>query len=486
MRQAMWVGGALTMTLLGAILSIVAGRATTADARGTSDEAAAVLQEVSVFEKTGTRDPSDLARGQIVACKVEPDKEVKVYPKRRSAHPFYGSIQFGKSLVDPGTGMQFHFLLDESAGTGKGYDRLYFDANRDLDLTNDLVLRPMKDPPANAVPSYWKDTKQKVIFDYLTVPFDYGPGLGNQPFRLMPRLMVNEKAKAGLHFVATTAREGKIRVGKHEYGAVLAQHHLISGRFDSHFVSLHLTPCNAKQRLARFWDDEYLGGMRLIDGRLYRFSAPPRGDKLFAKPYQGDFGTFANGRGSRDAMKPQTLLVRGALRSSAGNTVPVGVLAADGSGFDRTKECRIPVGDYLPTILSMEYGRLRVSLSENYHSEGCRQDRQGRPSVFGVKIRKERPFVWDFGNKPDVMFTEPPKDRTFRRGDEIRVAALLTDPIHDVMIRRLSDTTRKQKETYKLPDGKEQTLERELSLDPTVTITDSRAKQVAAGKMPFG
>ena len=36
--------------------------------------------------------------------------------------------------------------MDESQGTGKGYDRLYFDLNRDLDLRNDPVVMPQQHP----------------------------------------------------------------------------------------------------------------------------------------------------------------------------------------------------------------------------------------------------------------------------------------------------------------------------------------------------
>ncbi len=63
---------------------------------------------------------------------------------------------------------------------------------------------------------------------------------------------------------------------------------------------------------------------------------------------------------------------------------------------------------------------------------------------------------------------------------------MLIDPVFDIMVRRLSDTSRKTKETIKLDGGKTTSYERELSLDPIVTITNAAGKKVAEGPMPFG
>jgi hypothetical protein len=109
-----------------------------------------------------------------------------------------------------------------------------------------------------------------------------------------------------------------------------------------------------------------------------------------------------------------------------------------------------------------------------------------RRRVYAIQIRKDKPFVLDFSNKPEVVFASPAKDQTLKPGDTMRVAAVLTDPGLDIMIRGVNDTGRKQKEVYKLAEGKEHSYERPLALDPKVTITNSSGKQVAEGKMPFG
>ncbi len=44
--------------------------------------------------------------------------------------------------------------------------------------------------------------------------------------------------------------------------------------------------------------------------------------------------------------------------------------------------CQVPVGDYLPEYLTLQFGRLRIALSQNYHSEGKQRSRDGPPRTF--------------------------------------------------------------------------------------------------------
>jgi hypothetical protein len=148
----------------------------------------------------------------------------------------------------------------------------------------------------------------------------------------------------------------------------------------------------------------------------------------------------------------------------------------------------LPVGDYLPSYLTLEYGGLQISLSDNYHAEGHPRD-MGRGRPYTIQIRADKPFVLDFSNKPAVIFASPPIDKPLKLGDEVSVKAVLVDPKLDIMIRRMDDPSKKKKETVKYRVGKEMkeyTYERPLSLDPTVTITNSAGKKVAEGVMPFG
>ena len=483
-----------------------------------SGEAVFEMREVSAFEESADA-WYRLLRGQLVQCKTEPDKEVKVYPKLKSKRPLYGEVVLDRSLTDPKAGLKFHFVLDESgetptakppekAATAKAlgvkggsnpkspywkdvwslltsgvppkYDRLYFDANRDLDLTNVAVLRPLAAPPRGAIPEGYS-ARQIVAFDYLTVAFDHGPGVGARPFRVLPRLVVGDDQYAAVQFVATVARKGTIRIGQDEYTATLAQAYLITGRFDRPFTRLELKPVGSGAREESWWGADELCALREAQGRPYTVSATSTGDKLIVRPYRGDFGTFAIGPGKRDLKE---FGVTGSIRSRD-LAIPVGPREPTGAAAAGRRHI-VPVGDYLPTYLHVRYGGLEITLSENYHSDGRPRDRGDRPAVFGMKVRKEKPFVLDFSNPPEVMFASPAKHQVFKPGDEVRVAAVLTDPVQDFMIRGLSDTTRTQKETYKLPDGKERSYERPLSLDPVVTIANSSGQKVATGKMPFG
>ena len=97
---------------------------------------------------------------------------------------------------------------------------------------------------------------------------------------------------------------------------------------------------------------------------------------------------------------------------------------------------------------------LRVGLSDNYHAEGGSRN-YTLPKTYFIKIRKDKPFVFDFSNKPAVIFASLPKDKTYKPGDEIEVKAVLIDPVCNIMIRDLDDTGRRQGNSA---DGKKQKL----------------------------
>jgi hypothetical protein len=94
-----------------------------------------------------------------------------------------------------------------------------------------------------------------------------------------------------------------------------------------------------------------------------------------------------------------------------------------------------------------------------------------------MTVRKDKPFILDFSSKPAVMFTSPPKDLRVKAGEKLRVEAVLIDPVLDIMIRGLKDTTRKEKTGWG---------ETDLSLDPGVVISRADGEIVAQGEMPFG
>src|ERR1019366_9728596 len=108
---------------------------------------------------------------------------------------------------------------------------------------------------------------------------------------------------------------------------------------------------------------------------------------------------------------------------------------------------------------------LSIAASHNYHSDGKPRDRGDRAAVYGITIRKDKPFVLDFSNKPDVMFASPAKDLRVKLGESLQVKAVLIDPKLDMMIRRFEDTTPKRTKPSAGQDAGDQ---RPVSLDPQV------------------
>jgi hypothetical protein len=459
---------------LGVLLGL--GLGTTLFAADEGDKDITVkLRDVSVFELG----QDELLRGQSGVCTEKPFPDVKAYPKFKSSKPVYGLVMFAGTQGNPNSGRSFYYALDESEGTGKGYDRLYFDANRDLDLRNDPVLKPQAHAPAAASLKY-SNIKQQVLFDYLNVDFDFGSA-GTRPVEMLPRFTISkygEEEYFQMNFVRTRACEGEMTIGGTEYRVLLGNTYVVLGPLDNPGSALLLIPKKSGER-ARWWGSDRLNGIQKAAGRFYTMSTTPTGEQLTAHPYRGELGTFEIGAGGR---KLDTLTVSGSL-SAKDSAVPVGGGdTAEGWGKPAPR-CEIPVGDYTPSYITVQFGRLSIGISDNYHSDGKPRGRAGRPTVYGISIRKDQPFVMDFINKPDVLFASPAKDLRLKAGDELKVKAVLVDPKLDIMIRGLADTTRKQTNDA---NGKPLGYERNLSLDPTVIITRANGKKVAEGVMPFG
>ena len=221
--------------------------------------------------------------------------------------------------------------------------------------------------------------------------------------------------------------------------------------------------------------------MRGLDGQIYDFSATPTGDKLFVKPYRGDFGTLEVRAGGRQIDK---LGVAGLLYSDKRGLVEFGVTKGE-EALSPTH--RLPVGDYRVYVLSMDFGRLTFTL-RSLDEAWIRMGRSGRqPPLFPIKIRADKPCVLDFSATPVVRFASPGKGQTFKPCETVKIEALLIDPDLDVLFGGITDTTVKVGElTYKDGQGKTITRPRYAVLDPTVEITDSSGKKVADGTMPFG
>ncbi|MBT3376520.1 MAG: hypothetical protein HN742_29490 [Lentisphaerae bacterium] len=439
------------------------------------------LREISAFSDFPVG--REFRRGQRARLTHEPGTDVSAYPTFRSAKPLYGSVSFGGELAKPGSGHEYCFAVDESKGTGEGYDRLHFDLNRDLDLSNDQPVLAWDSPPERAKEARekWGGVESHVCFRYVDVSL--GPeGDGGRTVEIMPQLLGFEKAHLAL-FLATKLRRGKVRIAGQRYDVLLGHPYSVSDRFDLPSTSMFLIPKKAPRSRARWWGADTLGALHTIGGKLRRFSVTPDGDRLSVNEYDGELGTFEVGTGGREI---SDVWMTGSLQTETA-AVAVGKPFEKGR-LEHVTSCRLPVGDYLPNYLTFGFGRLVISVSMNYHSDGKKRDLDGRVRVFGIEIREEAPFVFDFSNEPDVLFASPAVGARVKRGDELKVAAVLIDPKLDIMIRDLVDTGPVAETEDTLFGFGDKGNERKLkaSLDPKVTITRAGGEVLAEGVMPFG
>ncbi|MEN6427497.1 MAG: hypothetical protein ABFE13_19255 [Phycisphaerales bacterium] len=399
------------------------------------------------------------------------------YPQFKSATPLYGQVSFPGVTHDSGRSPSFWIALDHSQGTADTYDRLYFDANGDQDLTNDPPLKARTDVPA-ALAQKYSSIREQIWFEPVKITFDFGPA-GRRPVEMMPRLRIYEEGSQMLNFVATTVRAGTFEIAGTTYQAYLGYQHAISGRLDQPRTTLILGPDGHEPY--RWWGGDELKAIHSFGGRLYRFSCTPTGDQVQIRPYEGKLGVFELGAGGRDVKKFE---MSGSVNSQE-TAVAVGDTA--GEPWPRaTRRCEIPVGDYYPAIMSISFDSIRLSISNNYHTNAQGQARGNRETVAGIAIREDKPYTLDFSNKPVVVFEQPKADGRVRLGEEMEVAAVLVDPVLDIMIRGLDDTAAMQTESYKDNDGTERTFQRPKSLDPNVVIRRADGEIVAEGVMPFG
>jgi hypothetical protein len=239
-----------------------------------------------------------------------------------------------------------------------------------------------------------------------------------------------------------------------------------------------------EKKIAPYWWGSWsLHSYHIIDGKFYEFILIEDGKKIAARPYKGELGTIKVGKGGRELEKVE---FTGSVHQKASVSAPIGTIKERTP--EAVTECVIPVGDYTANIMHIKYDNLDICISNNYHTNARGQSRSEKEIVYGMQVRKDKPYVLDFSNKPMVVFDEPPKDKTsFSRGDEIKFAAVLIDPNLDIMIRGLDDKSVKVDRELKNSDGKViQTIKVDKSLDPNVVIARADGEIVAEGVMPFG
>jgi len=369
-----------------------------------------------------------VGRGHPCGCLEEPEPNV-AYPAFNSEKPLYGVMWVDSEFGNLQSGTPYHFALDESGGTGTGHDRLYIDLDGDRDLSNASPVMPMRDVPDGALAEGdW--IQHQVCFDCLT--FSSGSEAEVCSVQAIPRLTGNKSGYSVLTFTPTQAFRGEIEIAHQQYEAVMANIYPLGTRWDRPGTFLELRPKSNNARRPTWLYADRLMALHKIAGIYWRLSTTPSGGRLFVERYTGEFGTFQVG--------PKGWFDGGA--ESAGTLIAKDKAVAIGRDDTRSdawwvKGCEIPVGDYLPAMLSIRRGLLAIDISDNYHADGLPRGRTSE-LTYALKVRKDQSCVLDFSDKPEILFASPARDARLKPGDELRVMAVLVDPKLDVMIRGLS------------------------------------------------
>ena len=111
--------------------------------------------------------------------------------------------------------------------------------------------------------------------------------------------------------------------------------------------------------------------------------------------------------------------------------------------------CEVPVGDYTPGDLAVDYGPLHFVIVGNRYVDG--EPYGSGPMTYPLKIRKGEPYVLCFSERAEVLFVSPAKETRIKPGDELTVEAVLIDPKLDVVIGDLRRMAQEDIPPYVLP-----------------------------------
>jgi hypothetical protein len=414
------------------------------------------MEEFSVFDKELSQGQMgyQLTSGQSADAGVsnKPMEGVKVYPKVASENAVYGKITFGTYIFDTSDNFVRYFVFDESEGTGTGHDRLYFDLDGDLDLSNDVAVGKMDAPPGGS--------KGASHGYFEAVEFSAQTAKGKDvEMKVVPFLTTFYETNHQVRFIVPTGRRGKITIAGEEIDAKMVQSAIIGGRYDSPTTTLMLGDDGSAI--------PFLCALRKYGDVLYEFSSNTAGDKLVVKAYDGDWGVLKVA--GEDG------------KISLGYLVSADALVDLGDCAEKDGGRLVPVGDWRPVQLAVETKDVRYGISADIAPPG--QEVIG-PAIYGIKISKDKAFALGVGGEAEVQFKTPTKGQKIAPGETMQASAMMYDAAMGVMLSSLEDKSRPKGDEVTMPDGTK--MQQYASIDPDVKILDSAGKTVAEGKMPFG
>jgi hypothetical protein len=385
-------------------------------------------------------------------CGATPSAEVKKYPQFKSAKPLYGEFFPKASDRQAAPGRGYFFAIDESKGTGSGYDAFYLDANHDLDLTDDPPSRRGKVPSAESL-------LQEASFDAITIP---GAREDGGDLKIEPRGRVAPVGWLSFSLAPAVVRQGRAQIGDRTYTVILAPTECASSRYDlaSTYALIVLPYTGLKGMMQPGASEESYAGplstMYLINGVWLNLSATQKGDVLTVSPYEGDTGVI---RVSHNGETRGNRIHDGTFRSRSGITIQ------NHGGFfapqPDPRPLRLPVGDYAPAFLGIEIGQYEISTRRR-----CAPDKQDEygDSDYYVKISKDKAYVLDIGSTAEIVFSRPKAGPAPKPGDSVYAGWELVTPT--LMISSIMHRT-------------------SWSIHPAMTIRDSSGNVVSQGPFQF-
>ena len=285
-------------------------------------------------------------QGMTVPAAREFERLVKKEPEYRCATPCKGALDIGEGKL---------LVALDGKDMGSGYDTLYVDFNRNLDLTDDKPVRP----PQSKLPGASLSTRNR---NFPPVSLEIADGDGSYTWTMIVEPYVfnsGGQAYAYAQFRATTYREGTVELDGKPVQIVLLDHNS-TGRFDD-ATDIDATLQTSDGTVpARPGDhmlidpgknetplySEYMtslavrnpvGKLACIGGKYYDCKVSPSGSRIELEPCDQP-----TGRLSLDAPGWQALLVGegGAIKVMGGKDHP----AALPAGEWKLAECTVRYG----------------------------------------------------------------------------------------------------------------------------------------------
>jgi len=356
-----------------------------------------------------------------------PSNEVARYPRFKSAKPLFGVLYVNDSdSGKPGSGYQF--AMDESRGTGTGYDRLYIDTNHNRDLSDDKVVKS-HEAPAEPGARY-----RVTIFNGITL---LGARMDGSDLGLGPRLGTYSDGGHQLYFVQEYVRQGRVKIGDRTYTVTLipgsreslsysepsTQVRLFSPVTMSKLEEGLILRATRKSGPLHKDQDDIRGTLSTVffaNGTWLTLSATAKGDILTTHPYEGDMGVI---RVSHAGVK-RARIYNGVLHSRSGSDVEMPNTASFAPD-PVDKEVKLPVGDYAVRFLGLEIGQFAADARRRCPP---RQQDEYSESDYFIKVRKDTPYVLEIQSTAEIVFGSYGAKSAYKPGDFVPVRCDLATP----------------------------------------------------------